>query len=91
VSQITEVPQSRVNVWADLVMHQQELVTSAMVSYDSACTIRLEKKHKLKEEEDKLAELVRGGPNGLPKPDPQMRLDLGDDDESFDGDSELAK
>jgi hypothetical protein len=89
VSDVTEVPQSRVQVWAKLVMHQQELVTSAQVSYDSACTIRLEKKHKLKEEEDKLAELVRGGPDGLPKPDPQMRLDLGDDDEEIDSDSEL--
>jgi hypothetical protein len=90
VTEVTEVPQSRVQVWAKLVMHQQELVTSAQVSYDSACTIRLEKKHKLKEQEDKLAELVRGGPDGLPKPDPQMRLDLGDDEESLDdGDSEL--
>lgn len=91
MSQITEVPQSRVQVWAKLVMHQQELVTSAIVSYDSACTIRLEKKHKLKEEEDKLAELVRGGPDGLPKPDPQMRLDLDGDEESFDDDSELGE
>lgn len=87
--ELSAVPESRVQVWAKLVMHQQELVTSAQVSYDSACTIRLEKKHKLKEEEDKLAELVRGGPDGLPKPDPQMKLDLGDDDDELDGDSEL--
>lgn len=73
--------------WQDEVMTMSKQITAAEGEYQDACTIRLERKHKLDELKGKLKQLCDRGPFGVEDNQPTLFDNLPDEDDEDDSTS----
>lgn len=88
-----DTEREKLETYCSDIKEAHRLLEVATKEFDAASTVRLERKHAMEEQQNRLNDMISAGPFAVEKVDPQMRLfddsDLdGDDDDDIDDDDD---
>ena len=81
-----DTEREKLETYCSDIKEAHRLLEVATKEFDAASTVRLERKHAMEEQQNRLNDMISAGPFAVEKVDPQMRLF---DDSDLDGDDDI--